>query len=225
MSVRLCSAVFLAAVFLVAVACGSEPAPPAAPRIVTPSEPVAKGFKVVVLGDSITAGLGLPVDQAFPAVAEASLVGEGLAVSIQNAGVSGDTSTGGAARVDWLLKQSPDVLVVELGGNDLLRGQPVDVTEQSLRKIVAAGQQTGAVVVLLGIAAPTSMGPEHKAAFDAVYGRVAESTGATFVDDFLGPLMDRPELIQGDGLHPTAQGQKLLAKRLVEVLRPMVPSD
>ena len=220
MSVRL----FLA-VFLLAVGCGGEPAPPPAPRVVTPAAPVSKGFKVVVLGDSITAGLGLPVDQAFPAVAEAALVGEGLAVSVQNAGVSGDTSTAGAARVSWLLKQSPDVLVVELGGNDLLRGQPVELTEQSLRKIVEAGQQTGATVVLLGIAAPTSMGPDHKASFDAVYGRVAASTGATLVDDFLGPLMDRPELIQGDGLHPTAEGQKLLARRLAEVLRPMVPRD
>ena len=220
MSMRHC-----AAVLLLATACGGEPAPPAVPKVVTPAEPVSKGFKVVVLGDSITAGLGLPVDQAFPAVAEAALVAEGLAVSIQNAGVSGDTSTAGAARVSWLLKQSPDVLVIELGGNDLLRGQPVELTEQSLNKIVAAGQQTGAAVVLLGITAPTSMGPDHKADFDALYGRVAASTGATLVDDFLGPLMERPELIQSDGLHPTAQGQALLARRLADVLRPMIPTD
>jgi len=220
MSLRL-----LPAIVLFAVACGSEPAPAPAPKVVTPEEPVAKGFKVVVLGDSITAGLGLPVDQAFPAVAEATLLAEGLKLSIQNAGVSGDTSTAGAARVGWLLKQSPDVLVVELGGNDLLRGQPVDVTEQRLREIVAAGKEAGAAVVLLGITAPSSMGPDHKAAFDAVYGKVAADTGAVLVDDFLGPLMDRPDLIQGDGLHPTAAGQKVLATRLAEVLRPMVPGD
>ena len=209
------------------MACGAEPAPTPSPTppVITPAEPVEQGAKVVVLGDSITAGLGLPVDQAFPAVAEATLRGEGRRVTIQNAGVSGDTSTAGAARVGWLLKQSPDVLVVELGGNDLLRGQPVEVTETNLRAIVAAGQEACAAVLLLGIRAPTSMGPEHKAEFDAVYRTVAEATGATLVEDFLGPLMDRPELIQSDGLHPTAAGQQVLAEKLAVVLRPLVPLD
>jgi len=221
MSGRLLHVVVVA---LSVVACGTDPAPRAAvPQVVTPAVPVEQGFKVVVLGDSITAGLGLPVDQAFPAVAEATLKGEGLELSIQNAGVSGDTSTAGASRVDWLLKQRPDVLVVELGGNDMLRGQPVDVTRARLLEIVTAGQSAGATVVLLGITAPGSMGPAHKTAFDALYGEVSAESGATLVPDFLGPLMDRPELIQGDGLHPTAEGQKLLASRLVSALRPLVP--
>lgn len=210
-------------VVLLTMACGSDPAPSAVPHVVTPAQPVEDGFKVVVLGDSIAAGLGLPVDQAFPAVAEATLKSEGVELSIQNAGVSGDTSTAGASRVGWLLKQEPDVLVVELGGNDMLRGQPVDVTRARLLEIVTAGQSAGANVVVLGITAPGSMGPTHKAAFDALYGEVCDASGATLVPDFLGPLMVRPELIQGDGLHPTADGQKLLARRLVESLRPLLP--
>jgi len=175
-----------------------------------------------VLGDSITAGLGLPVDRAFPAVVQQTLRAEGLDLDVQNAGVSGDTSTAGAARVNWLLKQKPDVLVVELGGNDLLRGQPVAVTEAKLDEIVAAGVGAGAKVVLLGITAPGSVGAEHKAAFDSIYPKVAEKHGAILVPGFLDGLMGKPHLLQGDGLHPTADGQKVLAEALVPVVRQLM---
>lgn len=208
------------------LACGTtEDAPPTRPLAApTVAAPVAQeeGVKIVVLGDSISAGLGLAVDRAFPAVVEDMLQEDGLQVKITNAGVSGDTSTAGAARVAWLLKQSPDVLVVELGGNDLLRGQPVAVTQAKLAEIVQAGVAAGAEVVLLGITAPTSVGPDHKAAFDAIYPQVAEQHGARLVPDFLGGLMGRPELLQADGLHPTAEGQRVLAEALAPVLRELV---
>jgi len=187
--------------------------------VVVPEEVQEAAFKVAILGDSITAGYGLPLDQAFPAVIERTLQAEGLDVSVHNNGVSGDTSAGGARRVDWVLKQAPNVLVVELGGNDLLRGQPVSLTEEKLGEIVQAGRAAGAEVVLLGITAPGSVGPDHKAAFDAIYPKVAEVHGARLVPGFLDGLMDKPALVQSDGLHPTADGHRMLAEVLTPVLR------
>ena len=209
---------------LASAGCGSEPAPaPTADPTPAPAPaPKEASVKVVVLGDSISAGLGLPADQAFPAVVEDLLRAEGLDVAVQNAGVSGDTSSGGAARIDWLLKQEPQVLVVELGGNDLLRGQPVAATRAKLSEIVAAGKRAGAAVVLVGISAPGSVGAEHKAAFDALYPAVAREHDVTLLPGFLDPLMDRPDLLQSDGLHPTAEGQKLLASALAPVLPSVV---
>ena len=150
---------------------------------------------------------------------EQRLRSEGLEVSVQNAGVSGDTSSGGAARINWLLKQNPTVLVVELGGNDLLRGQPVAVTRAKLAEIIQAGKTAGAEVVLVGISAPGSVGSEHKTAFDAIYPSLAQEHDITLLPGFLDPLMARPDLVQSDGLHPTAEGQKLLAAALAPVIR------
>lgn len=217
------SGVGLALMAGLAAGCGGDAAPTAAPAspVVAP-DPVESDVKVVVLGDSIAAGLGLPVDQAFPAVVQSMLRADGLSVDVQNAGVSGDTSAAGASRLAWLLKQAPDLLVVELGGNDLLRGQPVEATEARLRDIVTRAQAAGVQVVLLGIRAPGSVGPEHQAAFDSVYSRVAQDTGAAFVPGFLDPLMGKPELLQADGLHPTPAGQRLLAERLVPTLAGLV---
>lgn len=209
---------------LASAGCGSEPAPTPTKSPTPAAAPAPKeaSVKVVVLGDSISAGLGLPADQAFPAVVEDLLRAEGLDIAVQNAGVSGDTSSGGAARIDWLLKQEPQVLVVELGGNDLLRGQPVAVTRAKLSEIVAAGKRAGAAVVLVGISAPGSVGAEHKAAFDALYPAVAREHDITLLPGFLDPLMGQPDLLQSDGLHPTAEGQKLLASALAPVLRSVV---
>lgn len=203
-----------------AVACSTD-SPPPTPEVPAPQEaaPEAGGAVVVVLGDSITAGLGLPVDQAFPALTEGLLAEDGLKVEVRNAGVSGDTSTAGAARVDWLLRQEPDLLVVELGGNDLLRGQPIETSKARLLEICAAAVGAGSDVLLLGVTAPGSVGPDHKARFDAIYPEVAAECGATLLPGFLEPLMGRPELLQADGLHPTAAGQRVLAERLAPAVR------
>lgn len=173
----------------------------------------------MVLGDSITAGMGLPVDQAFPALTQGLLVEAGLDVEVRNAGVSGDTSTAGAARVGWLLRQEPELLVVELGGNDLLRGQPIATSKARLLEICAAAVEADTDVLLLGVTAPGSVGPDHKARFDAIYPEVAAECGATLLPDFLEPLMGHPELLQADGLHPTAAGQRVLAERLAPAVR------
>lgn len=211
---------------LALVACsGAEPArpPPDKPQPVAVAEdPAADEVLVIVMGDSIAAGYGLPSDQAFPDLLQARLREAGLPVRVLNAGVSGDTTAGGVSRLAWLLKQRPDLLVVELGGNDLLRGQPVENTRANLEQILTQAKAAGARVVLLGVKAPDTHGPAYQAAFDAIYPELAKAHDVAVVEGFLDPLVGRPELLQADGLHPTADGHRLLADTLQPALEPLV---
>jgi len=178
--------------------------------------------RILVLGDSLAAGYGLPVGQAFPALLERDLRAAGLAASVQNAGISGDTTAGGLQRLDWLLKQSPDIVVVELGANDGLRGLPVEGTESSLRAIVERSQAAGARVLILGMQVPTSMGGAYGREFSAVFGRVAASTGVPLMPFLLEGVALVPELNLPDGVHPTAAGQEILARNVLPHLEPLV---
>ncbi len=172
----------------------------------TCSEPL-----VVFLGDSLTAGLGLAEEQAFPALLDHRLRTEGVPIRIVNAGVSGDTTAGGLARLPWLLKQRPDVLVVGLGANDALRGQPLETLEDNLRSIVERGSAAGARVLLLGMRIPTNYGSDYAEGLAAIYPRVANRLGTGLVPFLLDGVGGHPALNQPDGLHPTAEGQKILA--------------
>jgi len=178
---------------------------------------------VVFLGDSIAAGLHLDPEDAFPAVLQRRLTAEGLPFRLINAGVSGDTTAGGRSRVDWLLRQDPDVVVVELGGNDGLRGQPLESVEANLRAILERVQAAGARPVLFGMDVPTSYGSEYAAGFRALYPRLAESLDVPFVPTFLDGVGAVPELNLPDGIHPTPEGHERLAcnaeDELAEVLR------
>ncbi len=178
----------------------------------------------MVLGDSIAAGLGLAEAEAFPAVVGELLRAAGHPVEVVNAGVSGDTSAGGLARLDWVLRLEPEVLVVELGANDALRGQPLETTEANLRAIVRRGSEAGAAVVLLGMDVPTNYGPDYTAAFASLYERLAGEEGARLVPAFIREVGLDPELMQPDGLHPTAEGQRRLAETLLPVLAELVPA-
>jgi len=175
--------------------------------------------RVVFLGDSIAAGLHLEPHEAFPAVLERRLAAEGAPFRAVNAGVSGDTTAGGLARLDWLLKQEPELLVVELGGNDGLRGQPVEAIEQRLRAIVARAQERGLRVLLLGVQLPPSLGREYVEAFEAVYPRVAAELGCALVPRFLDGVGGVDGMMQEDGIHPTARGHARIAETLAPVLR------
>jgi len=181
--------------------------------------------RIVVLGDSLAAGLGLAEAEAFPAVVEDLLRGTGYDVEVINAGVSGDTSAGGLSRVDWVLQQPADLLVVELGGNDALRGQDLENTESNLREIVRRGQAAGARVVLAGMDVPTNYGPDYIRSFSEMYPRIAEEEGAILVPGFVRELGSDPSLLQADGLHPTAEGQRRLAEILAPVLEAIVGED
>jgi acyl-CoA thioesterase-1 len=187
----------------------------AAPAVSPTPEPEVR---VVVLGDSLAAGLGLPEAEAFPALVEARLREEGLDVEVVNAGVSGDTTAGGLSRLNWVLQRPTDVLVVELGGNDALRGQPLENTEANLRGIVRRGRAAGAEVVLLGMDVPSNYGPDYAAAFADLYPRVAAEEGALLVPGFVREVGSDPALLQADGLHPTAEGQRRLAEALLPAL-------
>jgi acyl-CoA thioesterase-1 len=202
------------------LACADPPAPPP-PPVAAPA-PVPRGPKVVFLGDSLTAGLGLPADQAFPALVGAALAAEGHPVQVVNAGVSGDTTAGGVRRLDWLLGQHPDVVVVGLGGNDMLRGQPPEEVARNLRDLVVRSRDAGAAVLLLGMRANPTLGPDYAAAFDAVYPALAAELSVPLVPFLLEGVVGDPALVQPDGLHPTAEGHARLADLVRPALAPLV---
>jgi acyl-CoA thioesterase-1 len=212
----------LVAVIPFVVACGGPRItdPVAAPRPTL--SPVPAAVRVVFLGDSLSAGLGLAEADAFPSVVRVLLREAGHEVDVVNAGVSGDTSAGGLSRVDWVLRQEPHILVVELGGNDALRGQPLENTEKNLRLIVRRGLDSGARVVLLGMDLPTNYGPDYAGSFADMYERIAREERVLLVPEFVREVGMDPAMMQPDGLHPTAEGHRLLAESLVPYLGPMV---
>ncbi|MET0342384.1 MAG: arylesterase [Polyangiales bacterium] len=171
----------------------------------------ARAPLVVFLGDSLAAGLDLPADQAFPAVLEASLRASTTPFRLANAGVSGDTSAGGLRRLDWLLKQKPKVVVIELGANDGMRGHPLDALASNLRAIVARVRAASAVPLLLGMRVPTSLGAPYSEAFAALYPALAKELDVAFVPELLAGVGGVPELNLADGIHPTAEGHRRLA--------------
>jgi acyl-CoA thioesterase-1 len=213
------------AVALLAAACGSHPPQQTTERVTPLSADPGNRPRVVFLGDSLSAGLGLAEDDAFPAVTQELLQRSGISIEVVNAGVSGDTSAGGLARLDWVIGQQVDVLVVELGGNDALRGQSLDNTESNLRQIVAQGHKAGAKVLLLGMDIPTNYGPDYAAAFADIYTRIAAEEGATLVPGFVRDVGADPNLMQPDGLHPTAEGHRRLAETLAPYLRRVLDDE
>ncbi len=191
--------------------------PPSASRAATQSGP-----KVVFLGDSLTAGLHVDAREAYPAVLQRRLTAEGLPFELVNAGVSGDTTAGGLRRLDWLLKQGPDALVVALGGNDGLRGTPLETVEENLRAIVTRVQAAGAEVLLLGMRLPPNYGPAYTDGFQAVYERVAREAEVEFVPFYIDGVGGVPELNHPDGIHPLPEGHERIADNLEPALRALV---
>jgi acyl-CoA thioesterase-1 len=177
---------------------------------------------VVALGDSLTAGLGVAPDEAYPALLQARLRGEGFAYRVVNAGVSGDTSAGGLRRVDWVLRAHPELVIVALGANDGLRGLPVDALRANLEAIVGRLRAAGARVLLVGMRVPPNYGDEYARAFAAVYPAVARKTGVPLVPFLLDGVAGDPRLNQSDGIHPTAEGHRVIAERLWPSVRPLL---
>lgn len=185
------------------------PAAAASPALGAARPPV-----VTLLGDSITAGLGLASVAALPAQLQAALRAQGLAAVVRGAGVSGDTSAGGLARVDFSVQPDTAVCVVLLGGNDLLQSIEPRQTEANLTAIVRRLRARRIKVILGASKAPTRTTGAYGRAFNGVFARVAAATGATLAPDLLDGVIDRPEMKQADGLHPNAAGVKVLAARL-----------
>lgn len=181
--------------------------------------------RIAILGDSLTAGYGLPLGQAFPARLEAALRRRGFGCTVVDAGVSGDTSAGGAARVAWVLADRPTHLMVELGGNDALRALPPAQLEANLERIVIAARQAGVPVMIAGMLAPTNLGADYGADFAAAYRRVVDRYGLTFYPFFLDGLVGRPELFQEDGIHPNAAGVEVVVERTLPTVEAWLRSS
>ena len=175
----------------------------------------ADGPRLAVIGDSLTSGYGLAVHEAFPAQLERRLRELGLEITVLNAGVSGDTSAGGRARIDWVLGDRPHFAIIELGANDGLRGiDPVDV-EVNLAAIIERLQAREVAVMLAGMYAPPNLGRDYARAFNAVYPRLAERYGVALYPFFLDGVAAEPSLNQDDGIHPTAEGIAVIVERIL----------
>jgi len=198
----------------------SRPSPPAAAAPL-PARPAARP-RIVVLGDSLTAGLGLSRDEAYPALLQRRLDAGGYSYEVVNAGVSGDTSAGGLSRLEWSLDGDVRILVVALGGNDGLRGLPVARMEQNLAAIIDRARQRHIAVVLAGMETLTNMGPDYQREFHNAFPDLARRHRVAFLPFLLEGVAGRPELNQRDGIHPTAQGARIIADHLWPVLEPLL---
>jgi acyl-CoA thioesterase I len=172
-------------------------------------------LKIAVLGDSLAAGYGVRPDQSFPVRLEAGLKAAGRNVTVLNQGVSGDTTAGGLDRLDWMLADKPDVVLVELGANDALRGIDPKVTEKNLSAIVEKLKAQNVTVWLAGMLAPRNLGPDYVAAFDGLYKRIAEKYEVPLYPFILDGVAQDPALNQGDGIHPNPKGAQIVADRLL----------
>jgi len=188
------------------------------------SEPRADTPVIVFLGTSLTAGYGLPESEAFPALIQQRIDESGLRYRVVNAGVSGDTSAGGLRRLDWLLRLPIAVLVLELGANDMLRGQGVGALRSNLEAILDRTREAHPDVRLMiaGMRAAPNLGRDYGDAFDAVYPELADRYRAAFVPFLLEDVAARRQLNQADGIHPTAEGHALIAERLWTTLAPIL---
>ena len=176
--------------------------------------------RVVFLGDSLTAGLGLTPDQAYPALIQQRIDAEGLGFEVVNAGVSGDTSAGGLSRLDWALEGDVRVLLVALGGNDGLRGLPPSALKKNLSTIIERAQARHIQVILAGMESPPNFGQSYIVEFHKVYPALAERYGVPLTPFLLQDVAGIDRLNQRDGIHPTAEGARRVADTVWTVLRP-----
>lgn len=179
----------------------------------------AKPIKMVVLGDSLSAGLGLPGPAAFPARLQKALESKGIAVDIVNAGVSGDTSSGGRDRLDWSVPDGTQAVILELGANDALRGIDPAVTRSALSDILTRLKARGIAVLLCGMVAPPNYGSDYSARFNAIYPDLAKSFSVPLYPFFLEGVAVDARLNQADGLHPTAEGVDVIVKNILPTVQ------
>ena len=179
------------------------------------------------MGTSLTAGYGLGAEFAYPALIQQKIDSAGLPYRVVNAGISGETSAGGLRRIDWSLQQPVDVLVLELGANDALRGLSIDSMKSNLDSIIARtrAKYPDVKIVIAGMEAPPNLGAYYTSRFRAAFREVAESYDAVLVPFLLEGVGGRRELNQGDGIHPTAEGQHILATNVWRYLRPVLKSS
>ena len=179
----------------------------------------AKPIKIVVLGDSLSAGLGLPASAAFPARLQKSLETNGIAVDMINAGVSGDTSSGGRDRLEWSVPEGTEAVIVELGANDALRGIDPAVTRSALTDILTRLKARHIAVLMCGMLAPPNYGSDYSARFNAIYPDLAKSFGVPLYPFFLDGVATDTKLNQADGMHPTAEGVDIIVRNILPTVK------
>ena len=179
---------------------------------------------IVVLGDSLAAGMGVDPEEAFPALLQKKIDAAGWNYALANAGVSGDTTAGGLRRIDWVLKRKVDVLVLELGGNDGLRGIPVEATKTNLQAIInkTRSKYPGVQIIVAGMQMPPNMGEEYNQAFRGAFPELAKANHAELIPFLLEGVGGRAELNQPDHIHPNVEGHKLVAENVWKVLQPLL---
>ncbi len=182
-------------------------------------------YDILALGDSLTAGYGLSRGDTVPVRLQAALGRVGISTQVQNAGVSGDTSSGGRARIDWLLDRRFDLVIVALGANDGLRGLDPALTRANLLEIIRRVRKTGARVLLAGMRAPPNLGRDYGRAFDALFPEIARTNGIAFYPFFLDGVAGRPDLNQPDGMHPNRKGVAIIVERMLPFVMKALGKD
>lgn len=182
----------------------------------------AASARVLMLGDSLTAGFGLPIAESLPSQLEAVLKGQGLDVVILNGGVSGDTTAGGLARLDWALADNPTYALVALGANDALRGLSPAKAYENLDKIIARLKEKNVKVMILGMLAPLNLGPDYREEFASIFPRLADKHDVPLYPFLLDGVALEPRLNQKDGIHPNAEGVKIIVGRLAPLVKQLI---
>jgi acyl-CoA thioesterase-1 len=183
-----------------------------------PNAMSAEPLKILALGDSLTSGYGLPPGEGFTDQLGQALKDQGIPAKVINGGVAGDTTADGLSRLDWSLADDPDLVIVELGGNDALRGLDPRVTRANLDAILTKLQQQHRVILLTGMLAPPNMGDDYAARFNPIFPALAKEHEVTLYPFFLDGVAGNPSLVQPDGIHPTAQGVAIIVQRILPSL-------
>jgi len=178
--------------------------------------------RIVAFGNSLTAGLGVAAEEAYPARLQRLLQEDGLRYRVINAGVSGDTTAGGLRRVDWVLKSRPDMVILELGANDGLRGLNLQETKTNLERIIQRCQDASVTVVLAGMKLPPNYGADYTKGFERIYPELARRYRLTLIPFFLDGVAGSASLNQADGIHPTSEGYRIIAERVLETVKPLL---
>lgn len=199
-----------------------------APKETSPISPSASAKpgkslpKIVAFGDSLTAGLGLPQFASYPALLQKKLEADGFSYEVVNAGVSGDTTAGGVRRIDWALDGDVKIVILELGANDILRGQPVDEMKKNLAAIIERAKARGVTVLLAGMEAPTNSGIEYRKSVHEAFASLAREHSVPVIPFFLDGVAGIDSLNQRDGVHPNEEGTKMVAETVYRSLRPLL---
>ena len=191
----------------------------------TPREPDKSLPKILAFGDSLTAGYGLPISASYPSLLQTKLNAAGYQYEVVNAGISGDTSAGGARRIDWALQGDVRVVILELGANDILRALPVAETKKNLAEIIERAKSRGARVLLAGMEAPTDAGTEYRRSVHDAFLALSQEHKVALIPFFLSGVAGIESLNQRDGIHPNEQGTEMVAETVYQALLPLLSTD